>query len=112
MPKKRCLFCREWFAPYIPRAKIQQICGASKCRRKLKRHAGPSVAAARSPVEERTTRAQAWPVASATCDGYRSDHPEYRAQDAASEEAQACETVRKTGTLTVTSVEEMKKNPP
>lgn len=37
MLKKRCLFCLEWFEPYIPRAAIQKIFGASKCRRKLKR---------------------------------------------------------------------------
>ena len=93
MPKKRCLFCRKWFAPYIPRAKIQQICGASECRRKLKRLLDRSWRR-RDPQwskERRVRRRGRWRV---YMHGYRSDHPEYRAQDAASRKRRHASAVR------------------
>jgi len=82
MPKKRCLFCREWFEPYIPRAAIQQICGALVCRRKLKRlldrawrHRDPEWS-----KERHVRRRKRWRV---YMYDYRADHPKYRAQEAA-----------------------------
>lgn len=93
MLKKRCLFCREWFEPYIPRAAIQKICGASKCRGKLKRMLDRAWRR-RDPQwskERRVRRRGRWRV---YMHGYRSDHPEYRARDAASRKRRHASAVR------------------
>lgn len=103
MPKKRCLFCREWFEPYIPRAKIQQICGASECRRKFKRLLDRAWRR-RDPQwskERRALKRKGWRV---YMRGYRAGHPEYRARETARiKRRRACD--RKTGALTCLSVE-------
>ena len=93
MPKKRCLFCREWFEPYIPRAKTQQICGALDCRRKFKRLLDRAWRR-RDPQwskERRALKRKDWQV---YMRGYREDHPEYRAREAARRKRQHASAVR------------------
>ena len=82
MPKKRCLFCREWFAPYIPRAAIQKICGASKCRRKLKRMLDRAWRR-RDPQWRKDLQVHMLGWRRGYMRVYREDHPAYRAREAA-----------------------------
>jgi len=108
MPKKRCLFCREWFEPYIPRAKIQLICGASDCRRKLKRLLDRAWRR-RDPQwskERRALKRKGW---QGYMRGYRTEHPEYRAREVARIKRRRASD-RKTGALTSLSVEEIPKS--
>jgi hypothetical protein len=108
MPRKRCLFCREWFEPYIPRAKLQQICGASACRRKFKRLLDRAWRR-RDPQwskERRRRRRNRWRV---YMRGYRSEHAEYRAREVARKKRRRASD-RKTGVLTSLSVEETEKS--
>ena len=82
MQKKRCLFCREWFEPYIPRAKIQKLCGASKCRRSLKRMLDRAWRR-RDPQWRKNLQVQMRGWRRGYMRGYREDHPAYRAREAA-----------------------------
>lgn len=107
MLRKRCLFCREWFEPYLPRAKLQQVCGAAECRRKLKRMLDRAWRR-RDPQwskERRARRRKRWRVYMWR---YRADHPEYRAREVARIKRKRG-SVRKTGVLTDLPVEGMKK---
>jgi hypothetical protein len=82
MAKKRCLFCRLWFEPYLPMAKLQQICGAAECRRKFKRMLDRAWRR-EDPQwsrERRRRRRDRWRV---YMDHYRAGPPEYRAREAA-----------------------------
>jgi hypothetical protein len=105
MPRKRCLFCRQWFEPYLPMAKLQKVCGASPCRRKFKRLLDRAWRR-RDPGwsrERRARRRGEWRV---YMRGYRGDHPEYRSRDAARRRRQR----RKTGVVTAVPVEELAKS--
>lgn len=82
MPKKRCLFCREWFKPYIPRAAIQKLCGASKCRRKLKRMLDRAWRR-RDPQWRKDLQVRMMGWRRGYMRVYRKDHPAYRAREAA-----------------------------
>jgi hypothetical protein len=82
MPKKRCLFCREWFEPYIPRAAIQKLCGASKCRRKLKRMLDRAWRR-RDPQWRKDLQTQMRGWRRGYMRGYRENHAAYRAREAA-----------------------------
>ncbi len=107
MPKKRCIFCREWFEPYIPRAKIQQICGSFDCRRKLKRLLDRAWRR-RDPrwsKEWRARKRKGWRVYMRS---YRVEHPEYRAREVARIRRRRASD-RKTGALTCLSVKETAK---
>jgi len=107
MNKKRCLFCREWFEPYLPMAKLQRVCGASKCRRRFKRML-ERARHRRHPQrrkERRARRRKAWRV---YMHRYRADHPEYRARELARKRRSRAH-VRKTGIVTGLSVEEKQK---
>jgi len=82
MARKRCLFCRRWFEPYLPMANIQQVCRGSDCRRKFKRMLDRAWRR-RDPRWSKDRRAQRrgrWRVYMGR---YRADHPEYRAREAA-----------------------------
>jgi len=82
MPKKRCLFCRLWFDPYLPMAKLQKICGASACRRKFKRMLDRAWRR-RDPQwrQDLQVRMRGW--RRVYMHGYRSGHPAYRARESA-----------------------------
>jgi len=82
MAKKRCLFCRRWFAPYIPMAKLQQVCVASECRRRFKRLLDWAWRR-RDPQWSKERRARNRAVWRVYMRRYRSDHPKYRAREAA-----------------------------
>ncbi len=45
---KRCLFCRDWFEPYLPMAARQRVCKSAECRRELKRLLEAALLARRS----------------------------------------------------------------
>lgn len=107
MLKKRCLFCREWFEPYLPRAKLQQICGASECRRKFKRLLDRAWRR-RDPQWSRERRARRRKPWRAYMRGYRADRPEYRAREVARKKRRRASD-RKTGALTVLPVEKSAK---
>lgn len=107
MANKRCLFCREWFKPYLPRAKIQQICGASECRRIFKRMLDRTWRR-RDPEwsrERRRRRRRRWQVYMGC---YRAEHPEYRDREVARIKRRRA-SVRKTGAMTILSSEECQK---
>lgn len=105
MPKKRCLFCRQWFAPYLPMAKLQQVCGASECRRKFKRMLDRTWRR-RYPQwskERRARRRKPWRI---YMHRYRVGHLGYRVREVARIKRKRA-SVRKTGVVTGLSVEEM-----
>lgn len=107
MLKKRCLFCRQWFEPYLPMAKLQKICGASECRRKFKRMLDRAWRR-RDPRwsrERRRGRRGRW---CAYMRGYRADHPKYRAHEVARKRRRRASD-RKTGVVTDAFVDEMRK---
>lgn len=107
MPKKLCLFCHELFEPYLPRAKLQRICGASECRRKFKRLLDRAWRR-RDPQwskERRARRRKPWRI---YMRGYRAGHPEYRARETARKRRRRASD-RKTGVLTCVSVEKSEK---
>lgn len=104
MAQKRCLFCRQWFEPYLPMAKLQRICVASKCRRRFKRML-ERARHRRHPQrrkERRARRRKAWRV---YMHRYRVSHPKYRAREVARIQRRRA-SVRKTGIVTGLSVEE------
>lgn len=82
MSKKRCLFCRRWFAPYVPMAKLQQVCAASECRRRFKRMLDRAWRR-RDPQWSKDRRAQTRERRRIYMRRYRAEHPEYRAREAA-----------------------------
>ena len=82
MPEKRCLFCRRWFAPYIPMAKLQQVCAASECRREFKRMLDRAWRR-RDPQWSKERRARNRAVWRVYMRRYRVDHPKYQAREAA-----------------------------
>lgn len=107
MPKKRCLFCRQWFELYLPMAKLQRVCGASKCRRRFKRML-ERARHRRHPQRRKKRRARrrkAWRV---YMHRYRASRPEYRAREVARIQRRRA-SVRKTGLVTGLSVEEKQK---
>lgn len=106
MPRKRCLFCRQWFEPYPPMAKLQKVCRASECRRKFKRLLDRAWRG-RDPGwsrERRACRRGRWRI---YMHAYRAEHPEYRAQEAARVKRRRASERRKTGVVTGLSVERM-----
>lgn len=107
MPRKRCLFCRLWFEPYLPMAKLQRICGASKCRRKFKRMLDRAWRR-RHPQWSRERRRRRRGRQCVYMRGYRAEHPEYRAREVA-RILRGRASVRKTGVVTGVPVEEMQK---
>ena len=102
MPRKRCLFCRQWFEPYLPMAKLQRVCRAGECRKKFKRLLDRAWRR-RDPGWSRGRRARRRVQWRVYMGGYRVDHPEYRARDAARRRRQR----RKTGVVTGILVEKM-----
>lgn len=97
MPKKRCLFCRRWFEPYIPMADIQRVCKASECRRQFKRMLDRAWRR-RDPQWSKERRARCRTVWRVYMRRYRSGHPKYRAREAARMERGRAR--RKTGVVT------------
>ena len=107
MPRKRCLFCRLWFEPYLPMAKLQQVCGASECRRKFKRLLDRTWRR-RDPGWSKERRARSRKRRQSYMRRYRASCPEYRARELARKRRSRAH-VRKTGVVTNISVEEMAK---
>ena len=108
MPRKRCLFCRQWFEPYLPMAKLQRVCRASECRRKFKRLLDRTWRQ-RDPGwsrERRARRRGRWRI---YMHGYRADHAKYRAQEAARMKRRRASERRKTGVVTGVSVEKTRE---
>ncbi len=107
MPKKRCLFCRQWFEPYLPMAKLQRVCGTSKCRRRFKRML-ERARHRRHPQRRKERRAWRRKARRVYMRRYRAGHPEYRAREAARIKRRRA-SVRKTGIVTGLSAEEKRK---
>ena len=107
MAKKRCLFCRLWFEPYLPMAKLQQVCGASECRRKFKRMLDRAWRR-RDPQWGRERRRRRRGRRRVYMRHYRAKHPDYRAREVARIKRGRA-NVRKTGVVVGVFVEGMQE---
>jgi hypothetical protein len=83
MAKKRCLFCRQWFSPYVPQAARQQICGRLSCKRQLKRTLDRAWVRQRDFIwrRKRRGRVRAWAAKRNYWPWYRKENPAYAARD-------------------------------
>jgi hypothetical protein len=79
---KRCIYCRQWYRPYLPMKHRQKMCGALSCRRKLKRSLDRAWRRS-DPQWRKDLLAKRRESRKVYMRKYRAERPAYRAREAA-----------------------------